>query len=124
MTHLWHASVGAPGAFETENDDRVEYHRTEGKRAFNAVGRLLLPWYKQWKDSEGKELARMWREFKEREKNPEYAAWLKSERKRLGEMSKRDMASAKALESAMADLKQQRAERQRQTRQRRRHARS
>ncbi len=123
MTHLWHASVGAPGAFETEQDDRVEHHRTEAKRAFNTVGRFLLPWYKQWKDSEGKELARLYREFKEREKNPEYAAWLKAERKRLSEMSRHDMAGVKALEGAMADLKKQRAERQRKDRQRRRHAR-
>lgn len=105
MAHLWHAAAGQPTGFETERDERVEYHRNEARKSFQAVGRLLLPWYKKWRESDGKSLAELYRQFKARESDPGYAVWLKEERQRLTKLRQDSAQSAEALKLAAADLR-------------------
>jgi hypothetical protein len=97
LVHSWHASLAAPSGWE-DDDKRVEYHRVEAAKTHNDIGKLLLPWYKRWQ-REDKSLVDLWREFKEREKDPQYAEFLRQERQRLREMSRSAESEAQALES-------------------------
>jgi hypothetical protein len=98
LAHQWHCCAGQPTGWE-EDDRRTEYHRHEARKAHNDVGKLLLPWYKRWQ-KEDKTPLDLWREFKAREKDPEYAKFLRAERARLREISR----AARAESEAMADI--------------------
>jgi hypothetical protein len=117
LVHLWHASLAAPSGWE-EDDKRTEYHRREASKTHNDIGKLLLPWYKRWQREE-KSLIEMWREFKEREKDPQYAEFLRKERQRLREMSREAASETKAL-AGLTDARQAERERQEQLRRKRR----
>jgi hypothetical protein len=118
MAHLWHSCSGAPG-FE-EDGSRVEFHRKEAAKAFRDVGRLRLPWYKQWSREEGHELADTWKAFKEREKDPEYAKELKRMRAEVNEKVESARREAQALSEISQEIRDRQAERDRMRRRKRR----
>jgi hypothetical protein len=107
--HSWHASLACPSGWE-EDEKRVEYHRREAAKTHNDIGKLLLPWYKRWQ-REDKSLVELWREFKAREQDPQYAEFLRKERQRLREMSKEAESETAAMTGAREAM---RAERERQ----------
>ena len=122
MAHLWHSSVGAPTGWE-EDSSRIDFHRKEANKAFRDVGRLRLPWYNRWSQDEGRELADLYKAFKDREKDPKYAAHLKELRDKVNTK----IAEAKAEATAMEEINKERsaaqAERTRKQRRRRKRAR-
>lgn len=98
MTHLWHCSAAQLTEWD-EKDTKFEYHRKEANRSFRDVGKLLLPWYKRWQRSEEKSLAQLWREFKEQEKDPVYAARLADARKSLVDLQKQSKAQDETMDA-------------------------
>lgn len=99
LAHQFHCSLAQPNGMEGD-EDRAEYHVKAAKHTFNDIGKLLLPWYKQWED-EGQSLAQMWKNFKLLEKNPVYAASLHKKRSRLKEIVDKNKLNLKS----MAELK-------------------
>lgn len=75
LAHAWHCSAAQLVEWD-EREERFEFHRKEARKTFNAVGKSLLPWYKRWETGSEKPLAQLWKEFKEREKDPVYKAKL------------------------------------------------
>jgi hypothetical protein len=118
MAHLWHSCAGAPG-FE-EDGSRVEYHRKEAAKVFRDIGRLRLPWYKQWARDEGKELADAWKAFKEMEKDPEYAKKLRRMRTEVNEKAEEARREAQALSEISESIRKRQAEASRRRRRRQR----
>jgi hypothetical protein len=120
MAHLWHSCLGHPTEWEGEDDERPSAHRREAKKAFTDIGRLLLPWYKRWRIDEGTELVDLWKAFKEREKDPEYAKELKRDRakvNRLAQEYKDRIVTADEIREArkaqQAELERKKQERKR-----------
>lgn len=102
LAHTWHCSAAQVTGWD-EEETLFEHHRTMAHKAYTTIGRSCLPWYKDWKDLDTESLEKVWKEFKEREKDPEYAAYLKAERKRL-----RDLVEAAELdEKSGIDLQSQ-----------------
>lgn len=75
LAHAWHCSAAQLVEWD-DREERFEFHRKEARKTFNAVGKSLLPWYKRWETGSEKPLAQLWKEFKEREKDPVYKAKL------------------------------------------------
>jgi len=98
MTHLWHCSAAQLTEWD-EKETKFEYHRKEANRSFRDVGKLLLPWYKRWQRSEEKSLAQLWREFKEQEKDPVYAARLAEARQSLVALQKGSKDQADTMQA-------------------------
>ena len=119
MTHLWHSCSGAPSGFE-DDSSRVEFHRKEANKTFRDVGRLRLPWYSRWSQDEGKELVDLWKAFKEEEKDPEYAAYLKERRRIVNEKSQEAAKAVAAMNEIGEDLRREREEYRRKNRRRQR----
>ena len=122
MTHLWHSSAGAPTGWE-EDSSRIDFHRVEANKAFRDVGRLLLPWYKRWSQDEGRELVDMYKAFKDREKDPAYAALLKKRREKVNARVAQFKAEAALLEELRKERAEERNNRDREQRRRRKRAR-
>ena len=99
LAHQFHCSLAQPNGMEGD-EDRAEYHVKAAKNTFNDIGKLLLPWYKQWED-EGQSLAQMWKNFKLQEQDPVYAAHLAKKRGRLKRISDENKLNLKV----MAELK-------------------
>lgn len=76
LAHHWHCSAAQVTGWD-EQEELFEYHKKQAKRAYNIIGKNRLPWYKVWEITEEKPLDQLWKEFKEAEKNPEYAAHLR-----------------------------------------------
>jgi hypothetical protein len=109
MAHMWHSCAGAPSGWE-DDTQRVEFHRKEASKAFRDVGRLRLPWYKQWSQDEGRELVDAWKAFKEREKDPEYAAYIRKLRAEVNEKVDKARIEMQALEEIRKDVQRREKE--------------
>jgi len=81
LAHAWHCAAAQVTGWD-EKETLFNDNSKEVRRAYNLIGKSLLPWYKQWA-AEEKSLAQMWREMREAEKNPEYAAFLRKEKEKL-----------------------------------------
>lgn len=101
MAHDWHCAAAQLVEWD-EHEERFEFHRREARKTFNAVGKSLLPWYKQWETGSEKPIAQLWKEFKEREKDPVYKAKLDKIRSELRQKSDSADAEAAAAEHARA----------------------
>jgi hypothetical protein len=99
MAHLWHCSAAQVTGLD-DDEKLFEFHREKAQSVYTKTGKMLLPWYKIWKAEEGRSLAEMWRQFKEREKDPEYAAFLQKERDRLRQVVQGAQFDAKARDQA------------------------
>lgn len=83
LAHHWHCAAAQITGWD-ETESVFEYHQKQARRAYNVIGKSKLPWYK-WEHVEDKPLAQLWKEFKQREKDPKYAAYLKKLRDDLRE---------------------------------------
>ena len=99
LAHQFHCSLAQPNGMEGD-EDRAAHHVKEARNAFNDIGKLLLPWYKQWEE-EGETLAKQWRDFKLRERDPAYAAYLKKQRGRVNQIAEDNKQNLQV----MTDLK-------------------
>jgi hypothetical protein len=81
LAHAWHCAAAQVTGWD-EKETLFNDHSKQVRRAYNLIGKSLLPWYKQWSIEE-KSLAQMWRDLKEEEKDPEYAKVLQIERDKL-----------------------------------------
>lgn len=104
MTFSWHLSMGQATGWE-EDTSGIDGHRREAVQSWNDVGRHLLPWYKGFSAKKEKSIEQLWREFKEQEKDPQYAAWLRGERKRLREIGSSARMETEAIANASSRLK-------------------
>ena len=104
LAHQFHCSLAQPNGMEGD-EDRAAFHVQGARNAFNDVGKLLLPWYKQWEE-EGQTLAKMWKEFKLKEQDPVYAAYLEKQRKKLRDSSEALKNNAKTLEALKTRLRE------------------
>jgi hypothetical protein len=96
-----------------EHEERFEFHRKEARKTFNAVGKSLLPWYKRWETGSEKPLAQLWKEFKEREKDPVYKTKLDVIRAKLRQKSDVAASGLTAMNNARkayVELHRRRAE--------------
>ena len=121
MTFFWHLSMGQATGWE-EDTSEIDAHRPDAVQSWNDMGRYLLPWYKGFAAKKEKSLEQLWKEFKEQEKDPEYAAWLREERKRLREIGTSARMEAEVLASALKRLKELEEEQLKRARLRRRRA--
>lgn len=105
LAHDWHCAAAQLVEWD-EREERFEFHRREVRKTFNAVGKSLLPWYKQWETGSEKPLAQLWKEFKEREKDPVYKAKLDKIRAELRQKSDAADAQVAAMEGARKAYKE------------------
>lgn len=99
LAHTWHCSAAQLVEWD-EREERFEFHRKEARKTFTTVGKILLPWYKRWETGSDKSLAQLWKEFKEREKDPVYKAKLDEIRNELRQKSVESGSSIAALSNA------------------------
>jgi hypothetical protein len=104
LAHQWHCSAAQLTAWD-EQGKQFEFHRKEASKTFKAIGKLTLPWYKQWTKPDERSLAELWKRFKEAEKNPEYAKWLREERKRINDYRAQAMGGGD-IDTAVKELNQ------------------
>lgn len=104
LSLLWHSCAGQPTGWE-EDEERANYHFKEADKTWKDVGRCLLPWYDLFKKRE-LSAQQLWEVFKEQEKDPAYAAYLKSERQRLRTMARRAVEGVEAEKDAVAALRE------------------
>lgn len=112
MTYAWHMTLGKPTGWEEDSSGILE-HQREAVKAWKEVGKYLLPWRKEFRETAEKSLERLWRDFKEEEKDPEFGAWLRDERRKLNERGKTAGLELDALAMAARRLKKMREERER-----------
>jgi len=115
MTYFWHVVLGKPTGWE-EDRSEVDGHQRDAIRAWNDVGKHLLPWYKDFVSRKEKSLEQLWKEFKEQEKDPEYAAWLKVERAKLRDIGVQARSEADGLSQAAERLRALKEEQMRRAR--------
>lgn len=106
LTLLWHSCAGQPTGWE-DDDKRVDWHAREANKTWKDIGRCLLPWYDLFSKRD-LSIQQMWQIFKEQEKDPEYAAYLSKERKRLRELAQNSKASEVAVKDAVESLRNMR----------------
>lgn len=121
MTYFWHLSLGSASGWEEDTSER-DNHRKDAINTWNDFGRYLLPWYKGFSSKKEKSLEQLWKEFKDQEKDPEYGAWLKEERKRLRDLHLSAKMEAEALSEASKRLRKLEEEQVERARLRRRRA--
>lgn len=108
LSMFWHSCAGQPTGLEND-DKRVDWHMREANKMWKDIGRCLLPWYDLFRKAE-KSIEQLWKEFKDQEKDPVYAAELKKERQRLNKLAKQFEADEKSVQLAVESLRRLRGE--------------
>jgi len=98
LVHNWHCAAARASVWD-ESGEEFEFHRREADKTFKTIGKLLLPWYKIWTETEGKTLAQLWKEFKEEEKDPEFQKWRAQVKRDLAAITARKKEIAEALKN-------------------------
>lgn len=104
MAHDWHCAAAGANPWDEEGKD-FEYHRKEADKTFRTVGKLRLPWYKDW-DYEDDRLAKLWAEFKEEEKTPEFKKWHAKTKQKLRKQIEEGRAEAATLQKYFESKRQ------------------
>lgn len=116
LAHNWHCSAAQVTGWD-EKETLFNDHSRKVKQAYNLIGKSLLPWYKQWA-AEEKSLADLWRQFKEEEKDPEYAKVLKAEREKLYSKVKDAETSTQRQNESMRKIEEDKIKREKEHRKR------
>ena len=95
MAHDWHCAAAGSNPWDEEGKD-FEYHRKEADKTFRTVGKLRLPWYKDW-EYEDDRLVRLWQAFKNEEKDPQFQRWRDKTKKKLRKKTEDRQAEIVAL---------------------------
>jgi hypothetical protein len=100
LAHLWHCSAAQITGMD-DGEEFFEFHRRKAHKTYNVIGKLMLPWYRQWSKSEGRTLAQLWKRFKDQMKDPAYAAHIRKEQVELDRLAAghRDKAENRKLRS-------------------------
>lgn len=109
LSHMWHCAAAQVTGWD-EKEELFNHHKRQAQHAYNVIGRATLPWYKSWRTEEIS-LGELWRQFKEQEKDPAYAAELAGDRARLrqkvAEVDERNRQAAE-LAKAQREIAQKR----------------
>lgn len=115
LVHQWHCAAAQVTGWD-EREELFEYHKTKAKNAYNVIGKNRLPWYKVWEIADSKPLADMWKDFKQRGKDPVYAKQLheirEKMRKKVGDSRQQAVDYAEMLKR-FAESKKKKAIQQR-----------
>ena len=112
LVFQWHCAAAQVTGWD-DKEQLFDYHSGQARHSYNVMGKTLLPWYKQWWTAETN-LATLWTAFKNEEKDPVYAAYLKSIRDGMAKevQEREDRARSAELRAAAAieERKQREAE--------------